>query len=529
MGSSGAGKTTFLNVLARRNTNMEGNILANGRPVDPETYMQNSAYVMQEDLFLGNLTCYEHLFFTGMLRLDQSMTEEQVIAQVESLLKAMGLWDVRNNVIGNVGRGLQRGISGGERKRLAFASEIITDPPVFFADEPTSGLDSAKALNIVMMMKQVASLGRTVLATIHQPSSQIYNEFGYLCLIHKDPPAEDGTRPTEEEAGGHIVYYGPREEAIEYFAGIDDSLACPNHFNPADWWLLALEHTLFKAKDLADRFRASEVYRRMQARPIPTYGQVALSAGAGAANADTDASSTSGNKAPAAAPALSSGKVSKGPMVEDAMDLGPLDAREHIQAPWCKQCCLLQRRSFAASSRDPLLTYARLGQTLVIALIAGLIFLRLSNNQQGVQDRNGAVFFILINQSMSSVFGVLQSFPLEKPVLRRELESGSYRSDTWYLSRSVSEVSFQFIFPILFCSIAYWMMGLRDDFGTFLAFTGIVLLAANTAFSLGYMISALAPSVEIALALGPVTILPLFLFSGFFINTASIPVYFIWL
>lgn len=160
---------------------------------------------------------------------------------------------------------------------------------------------------------------------------------------------------------------------------------------------------------------------------------------------------------------------------------------------------------------------------------AGLIFLRLSNNQQGVQDRNGAIFFILINQSMSSVFGVLQSFPLEKPVLRRELEAGSYRSDTWYLSRSVSEVSFQFIFPIIFCSIAYWMMGIRDDFGTFLAFTGIVLLASNTAFSLGYMISALAPSVEIALALGPVTILPLFLFSGFFINTESIPVYFIWL
>jgi len=129
----------------------------------------------------------------------------------------------------------------------------------------------------------------------------------------------------------------------------------------------------------------------------------------------------------------------------------------------------------------------------------------------------------------SSVFGVLQSFPLEKPVLQRELESGSYRSDTWYMSRSLSEVSFQFIFPIIFCSITFWMMGLRDDFGVFLTFTGIILLATNAALSYGYMISALAPSVEVALAIGPVTIMPMFLFSGFFINTESIPVFLIWL
>lgn len=365
MGSSGAGKTTFLNVLAQRNSKAEGNIQVNGRPVDSEIFAQNSAYVMQDDLFLGNLTCYEHLFFTGMLRLDQELTEEQVATRVEQLLKAMGLWDVRNNVIGNVGRGLQRGISGGERKRLAFASEIITDPPLFFADEPTSGLDSAKALNIVMMLKQIAQQGRTVLATIHQPSSQIYNEFNYLCLIHKDPPKEDGTRPSEEEAGGHIVYYGPREEAISYFASIDPSLACPDHFNPADWWLLALEHTQFKAKDLADRFRQSDVHKRMMARSIPTYGQVET--------ADTSGASGSASAAPAPQAALpaSAPREEEGPAVSKAEDLGPLDAREHIQAPWCKQCCLLQRRAFAASSRDPLLTYARLGQTLVIALIAG--------------------------------------------------------------------------------------------------------------------------------------------------------------
>jgi len=227
---------------------------------------------MQEDLFLGNLTVFEHLYFTGLLRLDQTLSEADVEKHVSDLIKAMGLWDVRNNVIGNVGRGLRRGISGGERKRLAFASEIITDPSVFFADEPTSGLDSAKALNIVLMMKQVALEGRLVLTTIHQPSSQIYNEFDYLCLVHKDQPKESNQRPDIEDSGGHIVYFGPREEAIDYFAGVHPSLKCPDHFNPADWWLLALEHTHFKASELASRFKQSDIYRRMQERAIPTFG-----------------------------------------------------------------------------------------------------------------------------------------------------------------------------------------------------------------------------------------------------------------
>ncbi|KAL0268268.1 UNVERIFIED_CONTAM: hypothetical protein PYX00_010279 [Menopon gallinae] len=178
MGSSGAGKTTLLNSLTFRtkgHTLVTGSRLINGYPVSRVTMTSLSAYVQQEELFLESLTVREHLLFQAMVRMDENIPRRQRIRRVEEVIDELGLRRCENTIIRDTGD--SSGISGGERKRLSFASEVLTDPPMMFCDEPTSGLDSVMALNVVSVLKSMAQKGKTVVCTIHQPSSEMYSTF----------------------------------------------------------------------------------------------------------------------------------------------------------------------------------------------------------------------------------------------------------------------------------------------------------------------------------------------------------------
>ncbi|XP_031575212.1 protein white-like isoform X2 [Actinia tenebrosa] len=177
MGASGAGKTTLMNVLAHRNignVKVMGSVMVNNTPVGLNIN-SISAYVQQEDLFIGTLTVREHLTFHALLRMDKHVSRADRLRRVEEVLLELGLVKCADTLIGIPGR--MRGISGGEKKRLAFASEVLTDPSILFADEPTSGLDSFMAQNVVSTLQRLASQGRTIVCTIHQPSSEVYAMF----------------------------------------------------------------------------------------------------------------------------------------------------------------------------------------------------------------------------------------------------------------------------------------------------------------------------------------------------------------
>jgi ABC-type multidrug transport system permease subunit len=204
-------------------------------------------------------------------------------------------------------------------------------------------------------------------------------------------------------------------------------------------------------------------------------------------------------------------------------------ARDVPRLSWWQEFSILTRRSVTAASRDPVLVKARFGQTIVIALIASLMYLRLDKDQASVQNIAGALFFLLINQSFTGAFGVLQTFPDERVIFQREYEAGSYGIVSYYISRILADLPGQLLFPTLFVAITYWSIGFGDDADKFGAFLGIILLASNSAFSLGYFISALVPNVGVALAVGPVVLLPFLLTGGLFQRDSSIPDYFIWL
>ena len=183
-------------------------------------------------------------------------------------------------------------------------------------------------------------------------------------------------------------------------------------------------------------------------------------------------------------------------------------------------------RSALTILRDKMLTKARAGQTLIMSLVIGLIYLRLGNSQTDVQNRIGAIFIMLMNQSMGSVFGILAMWAAELPIYQREHRAGLYSSYAYYIARSVAEIPTQVVWPFLFVTIAYWMIGLNDNGSRYIEFALAIILTANAAMSLGYALAIGAPSVQVALALGMPIILPFLLFGGLFINSSDIPKYF---
>ncbi|KAK3408522.1 hypothetical protein EUGRSUZ_J00745 [Eucalyptus grandis] len=217
MGPSGSGKSTLLDSLAGRLSRkviMTGNVLLDGKKKRLEYGV--AAYVTQEDVLLGTLTVRETIKYSALLRLPTTMSKDEVNSIVEGTIIEMGLQDCADRVIGNWHL---RGISGGEKKRLSIALEILTRPHLLFLDEPTSGLDSASAFFVVQTLRNIARDGRTVISSIHQPSSEVFALFDDLYLL----------------SSGETVYFGEAKMAIEFFS--EAGFPCPRKRNPSDHFL----------------------------------------------------------------------------------------------------------------------------------------------------------------------------------------------------------------------------------------------------------------------------------------------------
>lgn len=200
MGASGAGKTTLLNVLAGLEKPSKGEILINGFNIhtQKEKVQGVIGYVSQDDLLIEELTVYENLYYNAKLCFAH-FSEEELHQRVMSVLENLGL-DQRKDL--KVGNPLEKTISGGQRKRLNIALELIREPAVLFLDEPTSGLSSRDSENVIDLLKELSLKGKLIFVVIHQPSSDIYKMFTKMIIM---------------DTGGYPAYYGTPVEAITYF------------------------------------------------------------------------------------------------------------------------------------------------------------------------------------------------------------------------------------------------------------------------------------------------------------------------
>lgn len=223
MGPSGAGKTTLLNILADRPAlgakgRWSGTVMINGRPAPP-AWKRSVAYSMQKDIFFEKLTVGEHLTCTAACKLPADWSSERKEAHLKALAALLGLDRKWNTAVGS---DTERGLSGGELKRLNIATELLGRPRILFMDEPFTGLDSTLARTVLSTVREIAQAdGVTVLLTVHQPSAPMWSAFDQIMLL----------------APGGKVAFGPgsRDAAALHFDAL--SLSCPREWSPADHYI----------------------------------------------------------------------------------------------------------------------------------------------------------------------------------------------------------------------------------------------------------------------------------------------------
>jgi len=208
MGDSGAGKTTLVNILCGIYKPTKGEVCLNNINIHTQSSSIDGliGYVSQDDLLIEDLTVFQNLFFNAQLCFSD-LTDEEIQQKVIKLLESLGLFDIRNN---KVGTPLNKNISGGQRKRLNIALELIREPSVLFLDEPTSGLSSRDSENIIDLLKELTTKGKLIFVVIHQPSSDIFKMFSQLIVL---------------DVGGYLIYNGDAIDSINYFK------RCINHVN----------------------------------------------------------------------------------------------------------------------------------------------------------------------------------------------------------------------------------------------------------------------------------------------------------
>lgn len=203
MGGSGAGKSTLLNVLNSNEKPSAGEILINGVNIHTEKHKIEGVigHVSQDDLLIEELTVFQNLFYNAKLCFG-NLDDKEISKMVIDLLMNIGLYETRDLKVGSP---LDKTISGGQRKRLNIALELIREPSVLFVDEPTSGLSSRDSENIMDLLKELALKGKVIFVVIHQPSSEIFKMFDKLMIL---------------DVGGYPIYYGNPVDAVIYFKTI---------------------------------------------------------------------------------------------------------------------------------------------------------------------------------------------------------------------------------------------------------------------------------------------------------------------
>ncbi|KAH7645763.1 protein white isoform X1 [Dermatophagoides farinae] len=473
MGPSGSGKTTLLNTLTGRNLsqyNYEGVVLINRHRAQIDTIKSLSGYVQQGDLFVPMLTVKEYLIFMSLVRMDRNKcSDHERKRRIDEIISELELTNCANSRIGNrYDDIIGSGISTGECRRLSFAAEMLTNPSLLFCDEPTSGLDSYLAESVVKILKKMAQSGRTIICTIHQPSSEVFILFDKILLLTQ----------------GKLAFIGTSYQANEFFTSL--GFICPLNFNPADYFLRQIS-IIPGSKDecLQQINRICSEFKERENDEL------------------------------------------KENHLESSTEMIVRQPESIIyKASWMEQFHALLWRSFISNVREPMITRIKFSQTLTVALLLGIVYWRQQLDQKGIMNINGAIFILIINLTFMNVFSVINTFCSELPIFLREYNNGMYRVDTYFLAKMFSELPYQIIFPTILVALLYYMVGFNNTWNSFIMFIFISNLIANCGISFGYMISCLSSSTKMAIALSSPLILPLLLFGGFFINNSTIPVYF---
>ncbi|KAK1307783.1 ABC transporter G family member 9 [Acorus calamus] len=456
MGPSGSGKTTLLTALGGRLHGLKGNITYSGSRFC-NSVKRNMGFVTQDDVLYPHLTVHETLLYTALLRLPNTLTRQEKAAQADSVLAQLGLSACRNSIVGGA---MVRGVSGGERKRVSIGQEMLINPSLIFLDEPTSGLDSTTAQRIVSTLWELAEKGRrTVIMTIHQPSSRLYYMFHKVMLLSDGSP----------------IYFGKGDNALDYFASVGYAMSVP--MNPADF-LLDLANGVSSDDDTQDRAVVKQALASAYNRHLSHKVKEELQQ-----------------------------------INDNTVDTKPDDGPHKWSTTWWQQFTVLLQRGLKERKHESF-SALKISQVLIVSFLSGLLWWKSSAH---LQDQVGFLFFSVGFWGFFPLFEAIFTFPQERMMLTKERSSGMYRLSSYFMAMTVGDLPMCLVLPTVFIIIAYWMSGLKRTAVNFFATLGATLYSVLAAQGLGLAIGAAIMNLKAATTLASVLMMTFLLAGGFYV------------
>ncbi|OQR89888.1 ATP-binding Cassette (ABC) Superfamily [Thraustotheca clavata] len=470
MGSSGAGKTTLMDVLAGRKTGgtIQGRITLNGHPATKLAISRATGYCEQTDQHCESATFREALEFSAFLRQSSDISNEQKLASVDECLTLLVMHSLANTIV--------RGASVEQMKRLTIGVELASNASILFLDEPTSGLDARAALRIMRGLSQVAKSGRTVVCTIHQPSSEVFSMFDNLLLLRR---------------GGNTVYFGPLGEnsstLVKYLEAIPGTSPIQPGHNPATWMLEVIGAGTAASTEQPQDF--AKIFEESQA------------------------------------------KIN---MLEVLHQENNTNRKEMLFTRKCAadpqvQMKLVIQRFIRLYWRTPSYNLMRILINFALAIVFGIIYC--SSTYSTFSGLNGGVGVVFLSTLFIGIMGFNSVIPLfvqERASFYRERACETYSAVWYFVGSTIVEIPYAFVSVISFTIIFYPFVGFLNATQAVL-YTIYLFLFVLLQVYLGQFLAVALPSIEVASTVGGLLNSIFFLFMGFNPPTSQIPTGLQWL
>lgn len=496
MGPSGSGKSTLLDTLAGRLANnkvVKGTILLNGKKARLE--YGGVAYVTQEDTLLSTLTVRETITYSALLRIPS--TEPSAIHDVvEGTISQLGLIDCADRFVGNWHL---RGISGGERKRLSIALEVLTRPSILFLDEPTTGLDSAAAFFVAAALRQMSrDVGMTIVASVHQPNGQVFEVFDDLCLL----------------AGGEMVYFGDSKMAVEFFRSA--GFACPVRRNPSDHFLFCINSDFDQVNKKLSRSRR----HRLLEDDLQSVGNKENDAGT--IEMETfvikarliERYRTSDQAAATRRKILSLCDKDGSRTPVRSANYGTSAVGNPHRATWWRQFTTLVRRSSTNMYRDIGYFWLRTVVYILCCICVGTVFFDVGTSYYSILARTSSAGFVFGYMSIMAIGG-FPSLVEEMKVFSRERLNGHYGVGAYIVSSVVASIPFIAVITLCSSAIAYFLLKLHPGWSHFVFFAANLFGCIAVVESIMVMVAAIVPHFLMGIAAGAGIMSVMVLSAGF--------------
>ncbi|KAK9095955.1 hypothetical protein Sjap_021452 [Stephania japonica] len=477
LGPSGSGKSTLLTALAGRlnAAGFTGTVLANDQPVT-KSVLKRTGFVAQDDVLYPHLTVRETLIYCSLLRLPQRLSKKDKIVMADSVISELGLAKCEDTIIGN---SFIRGVSGGERKRVSIAHEMLVNPSMLLLDEPTSGLDSTAAHRLVSTLVSLAHKGKTVVTSVHQPSSRVFQMFTSVLLLSE----------------GQCLYFGKATHAMDYFASLRCSPSFP--MNPADF-LLDLANGVVYPTDAQNEGDKPNIRQTL----VASYNNL-LAPKVKEACMTTDPNNTN----------IAVQKISN---QENKRNLN--------NCSWFNQFSIILQRSLK-ERRHESFNSLKVFHVIAAAVLAGSMWWH--SNIRDVQDRLGLLFTTCIFWGVLPSFTAVFAFPQDRAIFVKERSSGMYTLSSYFMARVVGDLLMDLALPTAFITIVYWMAGLRPDIMAFLFSLAVILLYVMVAIGFGQAMGAAIMDAKQASTAVTVVMFAFVMTGGFYVH--NVPACLAWM